>query len=179
MKVSKVIFTSISVLVLLVAGIVFFVSIPWTTLFAGIILSPAPPKPEVTYAEFPFEIVYEIDGETFTVNDVYICEFGGIGANEGQGKYRQWNGYVKKTREEGLFLTKIDGRKIYCSVGSPEYYMSDPDYTGYPSHEPHLYDVSDNDKFDFSLEAFENILQEHNINIISYKLSEPIENEYK
>ena len=57
--------------------------------------------------------------------------------------------------------------------------MSDPDYTGYPSHEPQLYDVSDNDKFDFSLEAFENILHEHNINIISYKLSKPIENEYK
>ena len=48
------------------------------------------PKPEITYGEFPFEIVLEIDGQTKMFNNVYICEYDGIGSNEGIGKYRVW-----------------------------------------------------------------------------------------
>ena len=31
------------------------------------------PEPQIKEGEFPFEIVYEIDEETITVNDVYVA----------------------------------------------------------------------------------------------------------
>ena len=34
------------------------------------IFTPNPPKPEITYADFPFEVVYEIDGEIILVDEV-------------------------------------------------------------------------------------------------------------
>ena len=48
-----------------------FVAGGWGLLYAGLALSPNPPKPQITKAEFPYTLVYEIDGEQFTVSDTY------------------------------------------------------------------------------------------------------------
>lgn len=87
-----------------------FTSIIGTWLFI-----PNPPEPEITYCEFPFEIVYEIDGEIITINDVYVCQYDGIGANEGSGKYRVWKSYIKSTGEENLILFKDGNLTLACS----------------------------------------------------------------
>ena len=84
------------------------------------------PEPQIKEGEFPFEIVYEIDGEIITVNDVYVCEFDGFDWNEGAGKHRKWKGYIKSSGSEGLILLEDGDLKLAVSVGSPEYYMSDP-----------------------------------------------------
>ena len=65
------------------------------------------PTPRVTHGEFPFELVYEINGEEVRVTDVYVCEFEGIGGNENIGKYREWGGHVKaRARKRPCCLRK-------------------------------------------------------------------------
>ena len=62
------------------------------------------PEPQIKEGEFPFEMVYEIDGETITVNDIYVCEFDGFDWNEGVGKHRKWKGYIKSSGTDVLIL---------------------------------------------------------------------------
>ena len=152
--------------------------VAWSGIFIGALLSPAPAVPEVKYAEFPFEIVYEIDGEIVTVNDVYVCEYAGIIMNE-NGKYRTWKGYVKSTGDENVLLFEDEDRWMYCGVGSPKHYMGDPvKYDG--EMEPNIYDV-DKEKFtlEYEYREIDDLLEEYKIKLISWKLSEPIENSFK
>ena len=93
---SFVVIPIVAIIILSPVIVIFSLNIfAWSSIFIGNLLSSNPPKPEITYAEFPFEIVYELEGETVTVNDVYVCEYDGIGMNEGVGKYREWKGYIK------------------------------------------------------------------------------------
>lgn len=167
---------------LLIAAVIGFTAIfvlPWALIGLGILLSPNPAKPEITYGEFPFEIVYEVDGEVVTVNDVYICKYS-IGMNEGVGKYRNWKGSIKGTGEDGLFVKEIDGKKIYCSVGWPEYYMDDPDDSSTDVPEPGFYIIEANDMGGTTTYGIEDeSLHEYNIKVISYKFSDPIENSFE
>lgn len=143
------------------------------------LLSPNPPKPQVKYAEFPFEIVYELDGETVTVNDVYVCKYTGFGMNEGVGKYRSWKGYIKSTRQEDLVLVKDKNLQLACSLGGPEYYMSDPSMSE-SEHTPFIYYIK---KLEFGgtqtgVMDIEPILEEYKLKLVSWKLSKPIENSF-
>ena len=63
-----------------------------------------------------------------TINDIYVCEYDGIGTNEGQGKYVEWKGYIKSSNQENLVLFESDNKQIICDIGAPEYYMGDPYY---------------------------------------------------
>jgi hypothetical protein len=51
-----------------------------------------------------------------------VCEYDGVGWNEGQGKHRFWNSYIKSTGEDRLVLLTDGNEQIYCTVGSPGYY---------------------------------------------------------
>ena len=42
---------------------ILMISLPWILLGIGIASLPNPPEPEVKYGEFPFKLVYEVDGE--------------------------------------------------------------------------------------------------------------------
>lgn len=82
--------TLITVLIAFVAMLAYTTIWPWATMFFGISSFPNPTKPEITHGEFPFHLVYEINGETKVIEDTLICEYDGIGMNEGNGKYRKW-----------------------------------------------------------------------------------------
>ena len=144
------------------------------------LFSPNPPKPEITYAEFPFEIVYEIHGETVTVQDVYVCEYVGIGFDKGRGKHREWKDYIKSSGEEDLILVEDGSLKLACYVGFPEYYMSDPETYDY-EYTPFIgYIIHPNEYGGTSyggLDA-EPSLNQYDLKLISWKLSEPIENSF-
>lgn len=97
-----------------------------------------PPKPEITYGEFPFKLEYELNGEKHIIEDVWVCEFDGFGSNEGFGKQRKWKGKVKGTGKDkivlldvkepttlGLFGDTPIKQIIYFSPGSARYYMGD------------------------------------------------------
>ncbi len=184
MKKSKLILKTtliiVSVLAVGLIGIFALLSLPWLLIFGGIWLSPDPPKPEITNGEFPFEITYAINEEVYSVDGVYVCEYAGIGADEGVGKYVDWDGYIKGTEDEALFIMEKDGKKIYCSVGWPEYYMDDPEDDAAVAPEPFFYSVYPNNMGGTTSHYInDEEMQTYGISIIGYEFSEPIENEFK
>lgn len=174
-------------IVIIVVGIALLPSIlilslnlfAWSAIFVGGMLSPNPPKPEITYAEFPFEVVYEIDGETITINDVYVCEFDGFGWNEGVGKHRKWKGYIKSSGEEELLLLKDGDLKFAISVGSPKYYMSDPD-CAYSENTPSIYYIKrEFGGIAYGVLGIEPMLEQYKLKLVSWEFSKPIKNSFE
>ncbi len=153
----------------------------WSSIFIGGWLSPNPPEPEITYAEFPFEIVYEIDGKTVTVNDAYVCEFDGFGWNEGVGKHREWKGYIKSSGAKELVLLEDGDLKFAVSVGFPEYYMSDQSVTQIKELTPSIYYIKPNEYGGVSsgIIDIEPLLEQYKLKLTSFKFSEPIENSFE
>ncbi len=138
-----------------------------------------PPEPSVTYAEFPYEIVCRYDGEVYTEQGNYICEYEGVEAVAyfpTQNELR-WNAYIEGTMEDDVILFKNDEIIVYCDIGEPQYYMGVPEFTEVP--EPELYCEILPEGYIVSKtkhpESFEKVC---GASIISYELSEPIENTY-
>ena len=170
----------LKILIIIVAILVLIIVSPLILIAGCSLLTPNPPKPEITYEEFPFELVYEINGEKITVNDTYVCEFDGFGSNEGVGKYRKWKGYVKSTGEEYVILIQDGDLKLCCSIGSASYYMGDSDYE---TNSPNIFYTKPNDMGGFTIggmpEELEALKEQYKIQIISWDLSDPIENSFK
>ena len=167
----------LSPVILLVLGLLGWASI---SIIGTWLFTPNPAKPEVTYGEFPFVIVYEIDGEVVTVSDVYVCQYDGIGANEGVGKYREWKGYIKSTGEEQLVLHQDGNLSLACAVGSPKYYMSDPSMAD-DEYTPYIYYIESPNEFGGTSSGvldIEPLLEQYKIKLISWQLSDPIENSF-
>ena len=138
------------------------------------------PVPQIKEGEFPFEIVYEIDGETVTVNDIYICEFDGFGWNEGVEKYRKWKGYIKSSGTKELILLEDGDLKFAVSVGSPEYYMSDPSCQ-WSENTPSIYYIKPNEFGGITSGSsdIEPLLEQYKLKLISWKFSDPIQNSFE
>ena len=123
------------VLIVIGGAIIFFVeaiivlSFPWLMIGIGGMMREDPPQPNVTYGEFPFSLVYEIDGSRIEITDTLVIEYLGVDWNEGLGKYNKWNvSYKGSTTEESLYLLEgflEDGYpfSIRMELGSCEYYM--------------------------------------------------------
>ena len=137
------------------------------------------PEPQIKEGEFPFEIVYEIDGEIIIVNDVYICEFDGFDWNEGVGKHRKWKGYIKSGAEE-LILLEDGDLKFAVSVGSPEYYMSDPSCQ-WSENTPSIYYIKPNEfgGITSGSSGIDPLLEQYKLKLISWKFSDPIQNSFE
>ena len=58
-------------------------------LVSGVLL-PRPPMPEIMYAEFPFRIEIEHNGERLVFEDTLICEFSGFRMTGGIGGNWRW-----------------------------------------------------------------------------------------
>ena len=95
------------------------------------------PKPEVTHGEFPFQLTYEINGETKVIEDTIVCEFDGFIVEGENGKYRKWKTSLNNGNER---LTLLDLRplneinefgqtmlELSFYYGNAEYYMGDVD----------------------------------------------------
>jgi len=182
------------VLFLGIGFIVFFGSIaysifPWAAMFAGISLMPNPPRPSITHGEFPFHLVYEINGKQVTVDDTVVCDYDGIGMNEGIGKYRKWKEHLANGNNNaasttvggsvvyyGVLLLKINDTTVYYDVGTPDYYMgdihSDVDYSpGVVREDGSFYSggsVDDKELWD-----------KYKIKIINWTHAPPIKNTFK
>jgi len=66
-----------------------YFTLPWLFIFIGNQLEPNPPHPEITHGEFPFRLVYEINGQRQVIEDTLTCDFDLFGTDEGRGKYRK------------------------------------------------------------------------------------------
>ena len=149
----KIVMIIVALILVCVIGILIIAS-PWIILAVGLWLSPAPPKPEITYGEFDFKLVYEIDGEIQTIEDTIICEFDGFNIDEASGKTRRWKEEFKNEQGNELYafrveqidnpefneykngrkpdynqivLKNIDHYKVLLSVADAEYFLDEPD----------------------------------------------------
>lgn len=168
----------IALLLGLLLSPVIFVCCSWIITLGGMyIVTPMPPKPEIQTGEFPFELTYKLNGELYTVTDTYICNYDGIGFNEGYGKYRKWSGYIKDTGETAVLITEDADRQIFCFVGNAEFYMNDEMYPEERPLTPRLYDVKKDPDAD-ALSTYR-IMVNYDIEIVSWSFSEPVENSFE
>ena len=151
-----------------------FVAIELVTIF-----SDDPPLPEIRYGEFPFRLVYEINGEQIVIEDTIICEFDGIGRGGGS-KWRRWTSRLASGDEEIILLRINSGKFIYYLPGSPEYYMGDlPDYATHRDLFPDAF-ISDTNRVSSSrwINADE-LYSEYGIRLISWEPSPAIVNSFR
>ncbi|CAM2777453.1 hypothetical protein PASE110613_00170 [Paenibacillus sediminis] len=166
---------------LLVIAIVAFLSLPWILIFIGIQSQPNPPRPEITYGEFPFRLEYEIKGERKVIQDTLICEFDGFGADEGRGKYRKWKKHLASGNERITLLEVDQTQEIYYSPGSPNYYMGDLESSGEYRHGfPDALIIERDGRFTSNrLIRADELLNKYHIKLISWNPSPPIKNTFK
>ena len=93
-----------------------------------------PAKPPVTYAEFPYEIVYEFQGKQVVEKDIIVIEYEGVKWSEASGKFNKWNVYRKNSKEIIGDTLKIDifsgfvsweksSVGVFIDLGCCEHYM--------------------------------------------------------
>jgi hypothetical protein len=158
----------------------------------GISILPNPSKPEITCGEFPLRLVYEINGETKVIEDTLICEYDGIGMDEGQGKYRKWKGHLASGKERLLLLEvdnpvalrsdrKIVKQEIYYPIGSARYYMGDmKEYERYKQSFPNAsyFEKYENGGASSGIIRADELLEKYNIKLISWDYTQPIKNKF-
>lgn len=145
-----------------------------------------PPKPAVTFAEFPLYAVYIMNGQRYELRDTIIGEYDGTGWNEGIGKFRKWKLTLKSSGADRLTLVKTkEGDveiEIFFSLGHAEYLMGDPDkdrvYTqNYPSGA--LISKKDGRMTSTSLFTSGELTEKYNIRILEWKTGPPIQNQFE
>ncbi|MBQ7107321.1 MAG: hypothetical protein IJN93_07415 [Clostridia bacterium] len=176
--------------ILAIVEIIIALTFPWNIVYIGALLSEDPPKPEISYAEFPFELVYEINGERKEIKDTLIIEYEGV-YWLGTSKRNDWKTYCKsqigtdkylgdyKKENFVLFYGTVDGIDSYVRIefnlGSCEYYMGLEE--SYPSYE--MFRIQPGDVF-MDCSSYtgpisdEELYEKFNIKIIKKSISPPI-----
>ena len=143
-----------------------------------LLLTPGPPRPEITYGEFPFRLVYEIHGEQIIIEDTIIAEFDGIRLGAG-GRQREWTARFASTGESaemGWILFENAEKSIYMHTGSAHYYMGDGENLRTPIDNT----VRMRPATGFTeILSKERLLEEHGIRIIEWTHSPPIVNTFR
>jgi len=175
------------------AIIAYFVVLPWVMIALGISIMPNPPKPEVTYGEFPFHLVYEINGQQKVVQDTLICEYDGIGMNEGQGKYRKWKERLA-SGNKSILLLNADGasgiafsnketlkQEIYYDPGPGWYFMGD--YEPGNEYRQNSPNASYSEQYkdgngSYGIIHADELISKYHIKLISWDIAKPIKNKF-
>lgn len=95
----------------------------------GEFLFDRPNKPKIKHAEFPFELVYEYNGEDFIISESIVCDYKDISFALEGGNYRDWDCYITNNARYGqYYLDEVDYPSLYIQVPlNAEYYMGAPD----------------------------------------------------
>lgn len=146
---------------------------------------PNPSKPEITHGEFPFKLVYEIDGETKIVEDVLVCEFDGFGANTARGKYRQWTSRLASGNSR-ITLFKNNEIEIFYTPDINQHaasvYMGDTEiYNSINEVFPNAWYKKDfeNKQENAYIISAEEMWEKYKIKLISWDIAPPIKNSFK
>lgn len=161
---------------------------PWAVPWVGDIIIASPPKPKITYGEFPISVTYEVDGETKVVEDTVICEFDGIEMRGGAGKYRKWKSRLKSGNESlTLLLVEQEGLtvKIITFYGLPNYYMGDFEqskeaYERVMADDRYLHYIQwENGVQTGRSIPKEEVWEKYRLKVVSWEYSPPITNSFK
>ena len=155
--------------------------LPWVIMQAQAWILPGPGRPRITHGEFPFRLVYTVDGKKFIVEDVYIAEFAGFYWDPGRGVHRNWRGHIESTGERGVVVFVDETRRVYFTVGTADYYMGDFVFYDGSSFVPRLILV---ERVDIgsgltSTSGLGTQCEIFNIKLIEWELSAPIENSFR
>lgn len=156
--------------------------VPWGSIFIGTMLLEEPAKPEIVREEFSFLLIYKINGEKKVIEDTLICEFDGIGVDEGRGKYRKWKSKLASGNTNIILWEKKGNVKqqIFYNYEPPGYYMGDPYYKdGNKSNYSDVVLKKESSDIDEEFISEKKLLQKYNIEIISWDCEEPIKNVFK
>ena len=132
------------------------------------------PDPEITYAEFPVEITYEIHGKEKTVNETYIFEYARSDPTHGY----LYDYYCKGTSEETFVLYEAKDSHVVCRMFWDYDYM----YLHYDreniddllENTPYVYAITNEGSPDYDLTE-EQLLEQYGIKIISWTISAPLD----
>lgn len=140
--------------------------------YLGFAATPAPPKPSIKKGEFPFELVYELQGKRYTIQDTVVCRYKGAAVSAADGKsHRIWSAEVESTGEEYVVLHENGKESTVLFVGSGAYYMGE-------SQEPD-WRMAFMTTYNNGMRSFKNTIPEAQYaEIISWKPSPPIVNTF-
>jgi len=180
-------------LLIIPVGVALYFVLPWLLIYLGMQSLPNPKKPEISYGEFPFRLEYEINGERMVIYDTLICEYDGIGANTGVGKYRKWKSRLASGAEAVILLevenpvgklstANILTQTICYNPGSAAYYMGDiGENQTYKHNFPNasFYEIYDDNRIVRGVIYENELYEKFNIKLISWEPADPITNSFK
>lgn len=148
-----------------------------------------PSEPTIKHGEFPFEIVYEYEGEQGLIKDTIVCEYEGHSFALDGGNTRDWNCYLKNSDDYGYYyIDKKNQPDLYIYVPmDAEYYMGAPDsnienarpYIYYNAYEDSDNLLEEDPSAEIELIEIEDPREKVDIRIIEWKPSEPLNNNFK
>ena len=180
----------IGIAIIIMLGRLFSVMDLFSLLFGG------QKYPEIAKAEFPFVVEYVMDGQTYIIEDIVVCEFDGFdGMFPNQ---RCWSSYLKSGNEIKCELIREENVKsvlkpsrvnelsrLVLDYGSAEYYMGDPQGRSMIDKKA-TFEYRENWKVSEKVTDVENtklnakqLKKYFNIEIIRFEFSQPIKNKFK
>ncbi|WP_106766557.1 hypothetical protein [Paenibacillus faecalis] len=170
----------ILVLAIIPLLVVLILTLPWLLIYIGNLFVPTPLEPEIVYGEFPFRLEYEINGRREVIQDTLICEYKGVGTDEGRGKYRGWEQRLASGNDRITLLKVDDSLEIYYPPGSANYYMDDLGENETFTHiiPDAAFIVTDGNITRSGTVSADNLLEIYNIKLISWDYTGPISNSF-
>lgn len=148
------------------------------------------PRPAIRHGEFPFRLVYELNGEEVIIEDTIIARFDGVVWNIGH-RSRRWRGYLAGESvvhvSRPLYLQLDAVNSIYFRLGTPAHYMGDRNplessilFPGPPELANPFHRVEQIKTSGWSPRfTEEELLENYGIRIISWDPSPPIRNRFR
>ena len=178
-----------------IALILIYATLPWVAIGMHSFFLPSPPMPEINYGEFPFKLVYEVNGEQKVIEDTLICEYDGIVVGSGE-KFLKWKSWldsgknsivlleVKNPPREDKHGRKIKSRSIVYWLAPTEIHMGAQRKSYYEKFEytfpdAACYDVLDGGAISNKRISADELLEEYGIRLISWEIAPPIVNSFR
>jgi len=173
-KIVLIVVVSLAFIALLFGGTEFY-----RFMYKGL-TAPRPPKPRIKYGEFPFTLVYELNGEEIVIEDVLICKYDGVGWSGdfvlGGNKWKQ----SFKSGNRRVVLLEVDETTVihYPTRDSASYYMGGLGYGIAFSEDAAIADPNTHDVYTDRVSA-EELLDKYGIRILSWEIAPPITNTFR
>lgn len=146
----------------------------------------SPKKPTIKHGEFPFCLIYEINGETIEVKDTLICDYDGLIADAAQGIYRKWKSSLKSGKARIVLFQNHEIEIFFTpNINNWEagaFYMGDNEiYDKINIPFPNAWYTSDFEsrRLNAYIISAEELLEKYKIKLLSWEIAPPIENEFK
>ncbi len=176
---------AIGIIIILCSIVLAYIILPWAGMFIEMVLMPNPQKPQITYGEFPFRLVYEIDNKTIVVEDTLICEYDGYAADTASGKYRTWKSHLRSGNAH-ITLFKNENLEIFYTPDVNQHaagvYMGDTEiYSSINGAFPNAwqtYIFNERQSSAYIISA-DDMWEKYKLRLISWEIAPPIENNFK